>query len=65
MRTSGELIDPAHVCKAIYEKKGVVQYAADIVPCDVTTIYRLMKTNPEVKKAGKARAHRQKRSLES
>jgi hypothetical protein len=51
MRTSGELIDPAHVCKAIYEKKGVVQYAADIVPCDVTTIYRLMKTHPEVKQA--------------
>jgi hypothetical protein len=51
MRTSGELIDPANVCKAIYDKKGVIQYAADSIPCAPLTIYRLMKTHPEVKQA--------------
>jgi len=51
MRYSAETIDPSKVCQAIYEKKGVIQYAAEIVPCDVTTIYRYMKTHPEVKQA--------------
>ena len=51
MRTSGEIIDSAKVCKAIYDKKGVIQYAADSIPCDVSTIYRMMKNHPEVKQA--------------
>ena len=51
MRYSHESIEPSIVCAAIYDKKGVVQYAADSIPCHPCTIFRMMKTHPKVKQA--------------
>lgn len=48
MGTSGVPLDRNKIIDAIYSKKGIIKNAALIVPCDASSIYALMKIDPDV-----------------
>ncbi len=51
MGTSGVALNKVDIINAIHSKKGVIQHAAQSVPCDPSAIYLWMKKDPEVKQA--------------